>query len=103
MARGGGGRGGRGGRGGGGRGRGGRGRHGGGHARRHRGRNWYGPVGYPYYGYPYYDDFYDSYQDNPPVVVINRDQGRSSSLPEGLNWPTIALSVALSALLLMRK
>ena len=102
MARGGGGRGGGHGRGRGGRG--GRSHHGGGHRRHRGGYNWYGPVGYPYYGYPYYNDFYDPYpyQDNPPVVVINRDQGHSSLL-EGLNWPTIALSVALSALLLMRK
>lgn len=72
-------------------------RHGGGGRRRHR--NWYGPVTYPYYGYPYYDDYRwrEPQTQQQPIMVLNRDSGSS------INWPTIALSMALSALLLMRK
>lgn len=89
---------GRGGRGGGGRRGGGR-RHGGvRHRGRHR-RNWYG-GGYPYYGYPYYD-YYDSGYDNSPQVVV-LDRGRDQP-HNGINWPTIAVSVLLSAVLLLRK
>ena len=73
------------------------------HRRGHGGhrRNWYGPVtySYPYYGYPYYDDFrWQQPQTQMPVLVMNRDANGS-----GINWPTIAISMALSALLLMRK
>ena len=88
------------------------GRHGGGHRGGHRGgrghggrhggrgrRGWGG--GYPYYGYPYYDDLYyrtpDLLQSQSQPQIIVLDKGNS-----GINWPTIAISVMLSAFMLMR-
>lgn len=80
-------------------------RHGGGHRHggRGRGRGWGGPhYGYPYYGYPYFDDFYyrtpDPQQSQPQIIVV--DKGRDSG--SGINWPTIAISMALSAFMLMK-
>jgi len=84
------------------------GRHGGGHrggrghGGRHGGRARRG-GGYPYYGYPYYDDLYyrtpdllqSQSQSQPQIIVL--DKGNS-----GINWPTIAISVMLSAFMLMR-
>lgn len=89
------------------------GRHGGGHGggrhgrhhggRHHGGRGWgggYPYYGYPYYGYPYYDDFLYRNPD-PQVIVVDKDRGQESG--SGINWPTIAISMMLSAFMLMRR
>jgi len=82
-----------------------RGRHGARHGgRRHGGHRgggggWW-PITYPYYGYPYYDDLYYRNRD-PQVIVVDQDRGRGSE--PSINWPTIAISVLLSAFMLMRR
>ena len=52
---------------------------------------------YPYYGYPY--DYYDRYRrsQQPPMYIINKDDG-DSAFPK-IDWPTLAASVFIGAFL----